>query len=249
MSIIFIGDRGVGKTALAVELTNPLHEYIQVTNQDYEFLCSNRALAGDQGRLNFSPTAKIETNFLDIEARLTVGKRQFSAQWIDTPGEIWRTDWQTDNSPEWKGFLAQVQGAQGVLLVLPPHRNMIRGDVNPEYFITQQQWCNRFERWVNFFKLHCPRVRHLALCLNKADLFCDLNDEAATLAYGSQPRHLNWLQRHQYVSYRYFFPLMPQLETLNQSLSGLSARCFITSLYNRSLLELPWIYLASYLAD
>lgn len=249
MSIIFIGDRGVGKTALAVELSNPLYEHIQVTNQDYEFLCSNRAVSGSQGQLNFSPTAKIEINFLDIEAHLSVGKRQFSARWIDTPGEIWRSVWQTDNSPEWKRFLDQVQGAQGILLVLPPYRDVIRGDINPEHFMTQQQWCNRFGRWVEFFQIHCPCVRHLALCLNKADLFCDLDDEAATLAYGSQLGRMNWLQRHQYVSYRYFAPLRPQLETLNQSLSGLSARCFITSIYNRSLLELPWIYLASYLAD
>ncbi|MFM5887510.1 MAG: hypothetical protein ACKPFD_08055 [Dolichospermum sp.] len=29
----------------------------------------------------------------------------------------------------------------------------------------------------------CPNVRHLAICINKADLFCDLTQEGGKLAY------------------------------------------------------------------
>jgi hypothetical protein len=35
---------------------------------------------------------------------------------------------------------------------------------------------------------------------------------------------------------------------LNNGLSGGSVRCFITSIHHRGLLELPWIYLGSFLA-
>ncbi|MFN7658634.1 MAG: hypothetical protein ACK5P3_10930, partial [Dolichospermum sp.] len=63
--------------------------------------------------------------------------------------------------------------------------------------------------------------------------------------YGSS---LNWQQRHIYVLQRYFRPIYSQLEQLNNGLSGGSVRCFITSIHHRGLLELPWIYLGSFLA-
>ncbi|MFM6264919.1 MAG: hypothetical protein ACKPFA_00160, partial [Dolichospermum sp.] len=59
---------------------------------------------------------------------------------------------------------------------------------------------------------------------------------------------MNWQQRHSYSLQRYFRPIQSQLEQINKSISGLSIRCFITSIHNRSLLELPWIYLGSFLA-
>jgi len=114
-------------------------------------------------------------------------------------------------------------------------------------FITRQQWCNRFERWVDFFSHCCPKARHIAICLNKADLFCDVEQESSKLVYHPQRSPMNWLQRHTHVCNTYFKPLQPQLMQLNQNRSGLSAQCFITSSYQRSLLELPWIYLANYL--
>jgi hypothetical protein len=59
---------------------------------------------------------------------------------------------------------------------------------------------------------------------------------------------MNWQQRDAYVFQKFFRPIQSQIKQLNQSISGLSVRCFITSIYNRSLLELPWIYLGSFLA-
>ena len=114
--------------------------------------------------------------------------------------------------------------------------------------MSQQQWCNRFNRWAEFFQQDCSKLRHLVICLNKADLFCNLEQEAAKLTYNPNGAQMNWQQRHMYVLQRYFRPIQPQLQEINQSIRGLSLRCFITSIYNRSVLELPWIYLASFLA-
>ena len=67
------------------------------------------------------------------------------------------------------------------MLILPPHRGMdLQPGIDVEQFVTQKQWCNRFERWVEFFHHQCPNVRHLAICINKADLFCDVEAEGKT---------------------------------------------------------------------
>lgn len=114
--------------------------------------------------------------------------------------------------------------------------------------MNEQQWYNRFERWVKFFQEDCSKARHILICLNKADLFCNLYEEASMLAYNPYGSQMNWQHRHAYVLQRYFRPIYSHLEQLNQNILGLSVRCFITSIYNRSLLELPWIYLGSFLA-
>jgi hypothetical protein len=59
---------------------------------------------------------------------------------------------------------------------------------------------------------------------------------------------MNWQQRHMHVVQRYFRPIQNQLQQINQSLERVSVRCFITSIHNRSVLELPWIYMGSFLA-
>ncbi|MEK0196269.1 hypothetical protein WME70_33335, partial [Microcoleus anatoxicus PTRS1] len=153
--------------------------------------------------------------------------------------------WQSANPDKWKIFLETILQSEGIVLIVPPYREILKPDVNPEDFITQEQWCNRFNRWVDFFRYQCPRVRHLVVCLNKADLFCDIHKEASQLEYIPHRSRMNWQQRNTYVFQRYFRPIQSQIDEINSSVSGLSIRCFITSIHNRSLLELPWIYLGS----
>jgi hypothetical protein len=247
LGVVYIGDRATGKTHLAMELSNPKSEYIKVINQDYDFLKSN--LRFDEVSRQIAQTEVIIDRYLDIQVRLPTGNRQVIVDWIDTPGEVWRKTWQSDNPNEWNRLLDMVRQSEGILLIIPPHRGLnFKPGVNLEQFMTQQQWCNRFDRWVDFFRQDCPKARHIVICLNKADLFCDLQQEAVQLAYKPNGSQLNWQQRHAYVLNRYFRPVQSQLKQINKSISGLSVRCFITSIYNRSLLELPWIYLGSFLA-
>lgn len=248
MGVVYIGDRAAGKTHLAIELANPHNQWIKASIPDYEYL-SSPLFDNNSGRIE--PTDAVNSvheHYLDIQVRLPTGFKQIVANWIDTPGEIWRKTWQSDNPEKWKIFLEAARKSEGILLIVPPYREIVKRDVDAEEFMTQQQWCNRFDRWVEFFKQECPKARHIVICLNKADLFCDLAQESIKLSYQPNGSQMNWQQRHNYVFNRYFRPVQPQIEQINKSVSGLAVRCFITSIYNRSLLELPWLYLGSFLA-
>ncbi len=248
MGVVYIGDRSTGKTHLAMELANPQSDYVKVSSPDYEYL---KTLLFDSHLGVTKATDAVNAvyeRYLDIQVRLPTGFRKVTVDWIDTPGEIWRKTWQSDNPYEWKNFLETARKSEGILLILPPYREILKPGVEPEQFMTHQQWCNRFNRWVEFFRQDCPKARHIVICLNKADLFCDIAEEAFQLAYKPNGAQMNWQQRHNYVFSRYFRLVQSQLEQINRSVSGLSVRCFITSIYNRSLLELPWIYLGSFLA-
>lgn len=248
LGVIYIGDREVGKTHLAMELANPQNEYVKVDYPDYSVLKS-RLYIEDEGRTRATIDDKATYDeYLEIQVQLPTGSKQITLDWIDTPGEIWRKRWQ-DNQPErWQNFLDVIRNSEGIILLLPPYREIIKSEFNPETFITQQQWCNRFSRWVDFFRQDCPKIRHLILCLNKADLFCNLEQEASKLAYTPYRSHLNWQQKNAYVSQKFFRPIHQQIKQLDRNISGLSVRYFITSIHHRSLLELPWIYLGSFLA-
>lgn len=248
MGVVYIGDRAAGKTHLAMELANPQNDCVKVSSPDYENLRSllfNEELGETRQTDADNP---VYERYLDIQVRLPTGFRQIVADWVDTPGEIWRKTWQSDNPKKWKKFVEASRKSEGLLLIVPPYREILKPDIDPEQFMTQQQWSNRFDRWVEFFRQECPKARHIVICLNKADLFCDLAQESIKLSYQPNGSQMNWQQRHNYVFNRYFRPVQPQIEQINKSVSGLAVRCFITSIYNRSLLELPWLYLGSFLA-
>ena len=250
MGVIYIGDRAVGKTHLAMELANPKSNYVKVTEPDYSEL---KSILYDENQQSTRPTDSkkaIYDRYLAIQVELPTGIKDITLDWLDTPGEIWRKSWQNNNQSEWQKFLDTISHSEGILLIVPPYREIIKKSptVNPDDFITKGQWCKRFHRWVDFFGQDCPKARHILICLNKADLFCDLDKEAAKLAYIPDRSQMNWQQRDQYVFQKYFRPVHPQINLLNRSIQGLSVRCFITSIYNRYLLELPWIYLGSFLA-
>ena len=248
MGVVYIGDRDAGKTHLAMELANPQSEWVKVSSLDSKNIIWPLF---DENLGRPEPTDAINSvhkHYLDIQVRLPTGFRQIVADWIDTPGEIWRKTWQSDKPEEWKEFVETSRKSEGILLIVPPYREILKPDVNPVEFMTKQQWINRFNRWVEFFRQECPKARHIVICLNKADLFCDLAQESIKLSYQPNGSQMNWQQRHSYVFNRYFRPVQPQIEQINKSISGLAVRCFITSIYNRSLLELPWLYLGSFLA-
>lgn len=248
MGVVYIGDRAAGKTHLAMELANPQNDCVKISSPDYENLRTllfNEELGETRQTEADNP---VYERYLDIQVRLPTGFRHIVADWIDTPGEIWRKTWQSDNPEKWKEFVEASRKSEGILLIVPPYREILKPDINPEEFMTKQQWVNRFNRWVEFFRQECPKARHIVICLNKADLFCDLAQESIKLSYQPNGSQMNWQQRHNYVFNRYFRPVQPQIEQINKSVSGLAVRCFITSIYNRSLLELPWLYLGSFLA-
>jgi hypothetical protein len=249
MGVIFIGDRFAGKTHLGMELVNPKSQYVKVVSPDYNQL--RAMLYSDESGSTLATDAVkvIHDRLIQIQVSLPTGNKQISVDWIDTPGEIWRTSWRENSPEEWESFIQNIHASEGVLLILSPYREALSTHGNSDDYMTQQQWINRFNRWVDFFRHDCPNLRHILICLNKADLFCrDLHGEATKLAYKPHNSPMNWQQRHAYVCNQYFRQVLPSLEEINRSIRGLSVRCFITSVHERSLLELPWIYLATFLA-
>jgi hypothetical protein len=251
LGVIYIGDRETGKTHLVLELANPRGNYVKVTYPDYQYLKGILYLP-EQGKTRATDDKQaIYEQYIEVNVTLPTGEKMIALDWLDTPGEIWRKSWQDKQPDEWKGFLETIRKAEGIMLILPPYRDIIQptGQVNKDDFITTKQWCNRFDRWLEFFQQDCPKIRHLLLCLNKADLLqIDLEQEAKKLAFNPDRQPMTWQERDNYVFQRYFRPIHPQINQLNRSIQGLTVRCFITSIYNRKLLELPWIYLGSHLA-
>jgi len=242
--VIYIGDRQAGKTHLALELANPDNNYVRVDSYTY-----TKINQGGPGGTNAQKS--VYERFFEVKVHLPNGEKTIMTDWLDTSGEIWERSWQVENPDKWQDFLKYIKEAEAILLILSPYREII--DPNKpdrDAFITRQQWLRRFARWVKFFQEDCSRIEHLLLCLNKADLFCpNLPAEAEKLAYDPHIQRMNFQQRDQYVYQRYFAPLHPQIRELNTSIDNLSVRCFITTVYNRKLLELPWIYLGHYLAQ
>ncbi|MBR8831729.1 MAG: hypothetical protein N5P05_002678 [Chroococcopsis gigantea SAG 12.99] len=242
MGIIYIGDRAVGKTSLAQELANPRNRYVKVTNLSYQ---GGKPQATDDISSTYEKP-------LQIQVELPTGIKSLMVEWIDTPGEIWRSSWQSNQTHKWESFLEKLAGSEGILLILPPYREILLPQVpDPDEYITQKQWVNRFDVWVDFFATRCTKVRHLLICLNMADLFIsNLKKEAGMLGYVPSGSQMNWQQRDDYLRYKtnYFYPITNQINKLTKSIDGSSIRCFVTSIHNRELLELPWIYLATYLA-
>jgi hypothetical protein len=246
LSVIYIGDKGVGKTHLALELTNPSHEYVKVLSPDYKVLKS-LLWDAENNELRATDSKKsTHSQQIEIQVRLRVPK-QILVEWVDTPGEIWRPDWQQNNAEAWKQFLDIVRESTGIIVVLSPHREMITLGQEADMFLTPKQWSIRFERWIEFLTTNCPNLKHLLFCVNKADLFCDYQKESAKLKYNPRGSQMNWHQRNSYISQKYFRVIQPHLEQINERNYGLSVRCFITTIHDRSLLELPWLYLGSFL--
>ena len=244
--MIYIGDRKVGKTHLALELANPINQCVAVDKLPYQKIDKKTmGLRGTDARKGVYDT------YFEVKVHLPVGEKTIITNWLDTTGEIWRQSWQSDKPDEWRDFIAHLQEAEGILLILAPYREILDPNLlDYQDFITRQQWINRFERWVRFFQQYCLKIEHLLICLNKADLFCqNLQQEAKKLAYDPNYQQMTWQQKDQYVYHRYFRPIHSYIQELNRSIEGLSVRCFITSVDSRELLELPWIYLGSYLAQ
>jgi len=246
LGVIYIGDRYVGKTYLALELANPSYEYVKVLSPDYQDLKSLLWDAGNNSPMATDTDTPTQSRQIEIQVKLPVPK-QILVDWIDTPGEIWRPAWQQSNAGAWQQFLETVRKSTGIIVVLPPYREMIAPGNDPELFLTQQQWCHRFEQWTDFLTTNCSNLRHLLFCMNKADLFSNYQQESARLKYNPRGSAMNWQQRNSYISQRYFQLIKPYIGEITDRHPSLSIRCFITTVYDRSLLELPWLYLGSFL--
>lgn len=236
--VILIGDRAVGKTQSVRKLLEPPKGKITISNIDPKLIATDS-------------TKELVNNTLEIQAALRAPKR-LKVDWIDTPGEWNRTEFQndTEKDPDLRKYQAQLATAKAVVLLLRPYRTAGKVKISDKKLIqnndisTEMQWCRRFSRWVTFINANCPQIRYLNLCLSKVDLLLP-KDKLDGLATSLESK--GWLDRSHYVQQE-FFPIHNPLfqQSLRDVRNG-AMRFFVISTSNRFLLELPWLSLATHL--
>ena len=248
--VILIGDRAVGKTQSVMELIVSTPEKLSIMNIKREDVVSLRQGANPSAKP--LATSTINHQPLEMAAKLSASRR-LKVNWIDTPGEWNQKEWQDDNNKAhlFDKYKTTLQNATAVNLLLRPFRNAGGAKIKDKKLIeehwisTETQWCHRFERWVDFLNTSCPNMRYINFCLNKADLLCttpmQLKMEASKLS------GLGWQDRSDYVYGKYFCSSNEVFVRSIQSVRAASVKFFITSTASRTLLELPWLYLATYL--
>lgn len=231
--VILIGDRAVGKTQSVRKLLEPPKGKITISNITASAVSS-------------SATKDLLEQKLSIEAMLK-RPRRLDVGWVDTPGGWNEMEWQ--NSPEisllFDKYKANLSKARALVLLLKPYRTAgkvkiyDRKIVIDNEVVTESQWCRRFDRWSHFISATCQQVSQINICISKADLFCDVDVQANII------ENQGWLQQSNYI-YQEFFPSNNSLfkKSLQRLPSG-SVRFFIISIYNRTLLEMPWLSLAT----
>ncbi|MFB2920759.1 hypothetical protein [Aerosakkonema funiforme] len=244
MSVVVIGDRQVGKTSMVIALHDPGTKHVQVlTDLKKYYNPDTGVIAG---------TSRKEEETLLVEVKLPGGERQIQVHWIDTPGEAWENkEWRKTHLDAWQDMQAKVSHSQAVLLLLPPQRTMIQPNLlddksKPDDFPRPDAWTNNLASWLQFFNQNCATVQHILISIHKADLFCDFQAEAKRWRY-EQSKGMRWIEYNEYIRNTYFNKADQLIREYNRQHST-SLRFFITTIKNPSLLELPWIHLASYLA-
>lgn len=245
-AIFYIGDREVGKTALAIELANPKKSERVRSTMNYAQL----------SRDHWGPTTSVRDIELEIEVDFgdRLGWHSLRINSTDTPGEMWRDPVPPGYADKRKDVLKTARTSAGILVILPPYRELIQKVDNPEKLtaaeldkcITKKQWCDRFQRRAKFLREECLQARHIALCLNKADLFIPSDQLNRTAQILSKSKGHD---QHLFALNNFFHLVSEQIAQINAQREGVVVRCFVTSIYNRTLLELPWIYLARYLSQ
>lgn len=265
MSIIFIGDPGVGKTTLVVELAKPspsksVSRYVEVLSPSYEELNELRQRRQrEDGTEVFETTATEGKQVRELQIRVelpTGSKRDLQVQWVDTPGELWKNNREnpSNNSrEEWEELLSAFQAAKGIILVLSPHCNRLKSQhVRQAWLETQdlrqrffdyEEWIQNFDNWLNFLSQNVKISQQVIICLNKADLFCE-DCEAVTQKLPLEPSNLDIKKIQDYFLENYFQEVQDRMTEYHRRTQGNSLNVFITTKDNRLLLESPWIYLA-----
>ncbi|MEG4595406.1 GTPase domain-containing protein [Microcoleus sp. F8_C2] len=238
MSVIVIGDRAVGKTSMVYALTDPREQERVSVEQGPDYTAG------------VAPTDQLNPGTLTMVVDLPV-PRQIQVQWFDTPGEAFTNrQWRKEKSVAWDAIKQKMSQSRYIVLLLPPDRNSVnpqRLDDSKETlddFQTPEIWERRVIEWLNFIDQECSAAKHILICLNKADLLCDIEVERQKWLYKTSG--FSWADYSDHVLKCYFKGVE---EKAKQYISKKRSRLitfFITTNKNRTLLELPWLYIGSF---
>ncbi|MBR8826665.1 MAG: hypothetical protein DSM107014_01960 [Gomphosphaeria aponina SAG 52.96 = DSM 107014] len=254
MSVVVIGDRSVGKSSTVLELANPYNKNcVEIVEPDYETLRENY-INPDTNQM--VPTRTEEQQPLVLNVQLPGGEKQVNSVWIDTPGEMWDSpQWRQENPAAWQDFKTRLNECVGIILLLPPHRDLVSPNLlnvandhhtlNRDDLLNFQAWENRLGKWLDFFLQDCSQVEHIAICLHKADLFCNVDKVSREFQY-NYAGGTQWWKFNETARKKYFYQVEKNIKNYHQR-GGKPIQFFITSIKNRGLLELPWLYLSPYI--
>ncbi len=241
MSVIVVGDRAVGKTTMVHYISDP-------KDQDRVIVEDGPDPSVKDER---PPTEELEP---DTPIKMVVNlpiKRQIQVQWTDTPGEAFtRKQWRQDQPSAWDGLKTKMNQSCYLILLLPPHQGIIKESLltstqSKDEFPKPEIWQNRMEEWLNFLSQECPKVKHLLICLHKADLVCDnIGAEADRWRY--QIDSFSWNDYSSNIKRTYFNSLHGVIFQYQRKHRGQLVSFFMTTIKQRALLELPWLYIGSY---
>lgn len=237
MSVMVIGDRAVGKTSMVYALTDP---------KEHERVCVEK---GPDYGAGVEPTEDIAGELLTMVVDLPV-PRQIQVQWLDTVGEAFTNrQWRKENPTAWDGIRKKMSQSRYIVLLLPPNRqsvNLQRLDSNEKLddFQTSEIWETRVIDWFNFINQECKAAKHILICINKADLFCDIETESKMWFYKTSG--YSWSNYSDHVLKDHFKGVEQKAKQYIDKNRNRLVSFFITTKKNRSLLELPWLYIGSF---
>lgn len=243
MGILVIGDRYAGKTQFINALAQPQAAQRVTPSEGWSYIPPEK--------IQRTGVGTTEAQLREIRVTLPSGFKQLLLEVMDTPGEVWSSG-EGETFSDWQAIQEVSATSEGIFLILPPYDDLLKAEEREQHsFGDKVAWVDRFQGWVQFFRNHCPKAQHILLCISKADLFeADIGQLASRFAYAPNGS-VGWDDRHQYLLHRSFKPIAQDINALSQwkqQGSPGSVQCFLTSIHHRSLLELPWIYLASYLS-
>lgn len=272
MSVIFIGDRQVGKTTLAVELAKPSTNsapLVTVIEPTYEELVeryySDVPYYTEEGDklsiLESTATKERQVKDLKLQVKLPTGtKRIISLKWVDTPGELWENSHREPSKnplEEWSELMKDIKTARGIILVLAPHRNRLDKQrclqapepisLDEPRFLEYNAWVEQFDLWLDFLGKQVTTSQQVLICLNMADLFCDCDALANELPFDPARQDLKKIQ--DYLLTHYFQEVRTSIDRYNSLTRGNPLQVFVTTKENRILLESPWLYLARFIRN
>jgi len=248
MSVVVIGDRAVGKTHMALALAElPSGSKVRIIEPSVDIL-REELTSRDTGAM--VPTSEIKERPIKLEVILN--KREIiDSVWIDTPGEIWDADWPKEHPSAWNEFKQNIGKNLAIILLLPPYQSMVSQELinrassnmtlNRDKLMDTDRWCRNLEDWLKFLNQHCRKVHHIAICLHKADLFCENLDAKAREMNGHPVNHQNKAMQS-------FFAVAKAREVIQcNNREPIPFQFFITSVSHSDLLIAPWLYLSPYI--
>ena len=244
MSVIVVGDRAVGKTTMVYYLADTTKQERVMVKDGLNPII----------KYALPPTERMEADkLIKMVVDLPIS-REIQVQWIDTPGEAFTLqDGLLEDLPVWESIKTKMSNSRYLILLVPPYQEIIKSsllELEPNTrelndFLPTDLWQRSMEQWLDLFSRECPKVRHLLICLHQADLVCN-NIKAEADQWRYQINSYSWNDYSHMVYDHYFSELNNVISQYQRDNRGQLMSFFITTIKERALLELPWLYIGSY---